>query len=95
MRTTGKERHDYEMEEKLCNKGLVPKEIRTRIRAQDRNREEKEIDEIIKTVAQIVREDCITIWLNRRKKIQEKRKREKDREAQRQNNRGVTAELLP
>ena len=64
----------FSLEENICNRGMIPKEIRSHISSTNPHRTAKEIDAVMREIAEEIKNTNVLIWLSRLKKMDEKKK---------------------
>lgn len=73
MTTVTKTTHKYNLEEDVCNRGMIPKVVRAQIRRENPDLTDKTINECMKEIATRVSATNVAMWLECLKQINKKR----------------------
>lgn len=74
MTTESKTNHKYDLEEEICNRGMIPRAVRTQITKENPNLTEKDILTAMREIAASFKATNTGIWLHRLKRKNEKSK---------------------
>lgn len=72
MSTRSKTTHDWDLDEEICNRGMIPKKVRATIAKENPHLSGKAIEKIMKLITESVSLTNNNIWLARLKKIEGK-----------------------